>query len=70
MGKMCSLSRHTTSLLSGIASLECKLVKNANLGVCLLFTGVEFWPTFSTFCAKTREQNTLEPLAILYRVTC
>jgi hypothetical protein len=29
-------------MLSGIASLECKLVKNANQGVWLLFTGAEF----------------------------
>jgi hypothetical protein len=42
MGKMCSLSRHTTSLLSGIASLECKMVKNANLCAGSLFTGAEF----------------------------
>jgi hypothetical protein len=28
--------------LSGIASLECKMVKNANQGVGSLFTGAEF----------------------------
>jgi hypothetical protein len=39
---MCILSRHTTSLLSGITSLECKVVKNANQGVGSLFTGAEF----------------------------
>jgi hypothetical protein len=41
MGKLCSLSRHTTFLLSGIAGLECKLVKNASQHVLLLFTGTE-----------------------------
>jgi hypothetical protein len=39
---MCRTSRHTTSLLSGIASLECKLLKNANEGTESLFTGAEF----------------------------
>jgi hypothetical protein len=43
---MCSLPRHTTSLLSGIASLECKLVKNANQGVELLFTSTEILADF------------------------
>jgi hypothetical protein len=36
------MSRHTTSLLSGIASLEGKLVKNTNQGVESLFIGAEF----------------------------
>jgi hypothetical protein len=39
---MCSLSRHTTSLLSGIASLECMVVKITNQGAGSLFTGAEF----------------------------
>jgi hypothetical protein len=38
---MCRISRHTTLLLSGIASLECRLVKMANQGTGLLFIGVE-----------------------------
>jgi hypothetical protein len=42
MGEMCSLSRHTTSLLSGIASLECRVVKIANQGAGSLFINAEF----------------------------
>jgi hypothetical protein len=42
MGEMCSLSRHTTSLLSGIASLECRVVKIANQGARSLVIEVEF----------------------------
>jgi hypothetical protein len=38
---MCRLSRHTTLLLSGIASLECRVVKMANQGTSLLFIGAE-----------------------------
>jgi hypothetical protein len=41
MGKMCSFTRHTTFVLSGIASLECKVVKNAKQCAGLLFTGAE-----------------------------
>jgi hypothetical protein len=41
MGKLCSLLRHTTFLLGGIAGLERKLVKNASQRVLLLFTGAE-----------------------------
>jgi hypothetical protein len=39
---MCNFSRHTTSLLSGIASLECRVVKISNQGAGSLFTGAEF----------------------------
>jgi hypothetical protein len=42
MGEMCSLSRHTTSLLSGIASLECRVVKIANQGAGSLFISAKF----------------------------
>jgi hypothetical protein len=38
---MCRISRHTTLLLSGIASLECRMVKMANQGAGLLFIGAE-----------------------------
>jgi hypothetical protein len=38
---MCRISRHTTLLLSGIASLEFRVVKMANQGTGLLFIGVE-----------------------------
>jgi hypothetical protein len=49
---MCSLARHITSLLSGIARLECKMVKNANQCVGLLFTGAEFSGKFpSNLCS-------------------
>jgi hypothetical protein len=41
MGKMCRILRHTTSLLSGIASLECRVVKIANQGAGSLFIGAE-----------------------------
>jgi hypothetical protein len=46
MGKMCSFSRHTNSLLSGIASLECKMVKNAKQCAASLFTGAEIFGKF------------------------
>jgi hypothetical protein len=46
MGKLCSLSRHTTFLLSGIADLECKLVVNASQRVESLFTGAEISADF------------------------
>jgi hypothetical protein len=38
---MCRISRHTTLLLSGIASLECRVVKMAHQGTDLLFIGAE-----------------------------
>jgi hypothetical protein len=38
---MCKISRHTTLLLSGIASLECRVVKMANQGTGSLFIGAE-----------------------------
>jgi hypothetical protein len=38
---MCRISRHTTLLLSGIASLECRVVEMANQGTDLLFISVE-----------------------------
>jgi hypothetical protein len=38
---MCKISRHTTLLLSGIASLECRVVKMAKQGTGLLFIGAE-----------------------------
>jgi hypothetical protein len=38
---MCRISRHTTLLLSGIASLECKVVKTANQGTGSLFISAE-----------------------------
>jgi hypothetical protein len=38
---MCRISRHTTLLLSGIASLECRVVKMANQGTNSLFIGTE-----------------------------
>jgi hypothetical protein len=41
MGKWCSLSRHTTFMLDGIADSKCKMVKNASQHLDLLFTGVE-----------------------------
>jgi hypothetical protein len=65
MVKLCSLSRHTTSLLSGIADLECKLVKNASQRVESLFTGAEIVADFPAIYARFVDQTTLEPLAIL-----
>jgi hypothetical protein len=41
MGKLCSLSRHTTFLLGGIADLKCKMVKNAGQHLVSLFTRAE-----------------------------
>jgi hypothetical protein len=38
---MCRISRHTTLLLSGIASLECRVVKMANQGTGSLFIDAE-----------------------------
>jgi hypothetical protein len=38
---MCRNSRHTTLLLSGIAGLECRVVKMAKQGTGPLFTGAE-----------------------------
>jgi hypothetical protein len=38
---MCRISRHTTLLLSCIASLESRVVEMANQRVGLLFTGTE-----------------------------
>jgi hypothetical protein len=38
---MCRISRHTPLLLSGIASLECRVVKMANQGTSSLFIGAE-----------------------------
>jgi hypothetical protein len=38
---MCRSSRHATLLLSGIASLECRVVKMANQGTGLLFISAE-----------------------------
>jgi hypothetical protein len=38
---MCKISGHTTLLLSGIASLECRVVKMANQGAGLLLIGAE-----------------------------
>jgi hypothetical protein len=38
---MCRISRHTTLLLSGIASLEGRVVKMANQGTGLLFIDAE-----------------------------
>jgi hypothetical protein len=38
---MCRISRHTTLLLSGITSLECRVVKMANQGAGLLFISAE-----------------------------
>jgi hypothetical protein len=35
------ISRHATLLLSGIASLECRVVQMANQGTSLLFIGAE-----------------------------
>jgi hypothetical protein len=46
MGKLCSLSRHTTFLLSGIADLQGKVVKNASQCANPLFMGVEFSAKF------------------------
>jgi hypothetical protein len=46
MGKMCSFARHTTFLLSVIASLECKVVKNAKQCAGSLFTGAEIFVKF------------------------
>jgi hypothetical protein len=70
MGKMCSLSRHTTSLLSGIATLECKMVKMEikELGHCSLVSS--FQSSFFAICARSVDQTTLELLAFLQRVTC
>jgi hypothetical protein len=41
MGKLCSLSRHTTFMLGGIVDLKCKRVKIAGQHLDLLFTGAE-----------------------------
>jgi hypothetical protein len=41
MGKMCSFARHATFMKIGIASLECKVVKNAKQGLELLFMSAE-----------------------------
>jgi hypothetical protein len=38
---MCKISRHTTLLLTGIASLESRVVEMANQGAGLLFIGAE-----------------------------
>jgi hypothetical protein len=38
---MCRISRYTTFLLSGIASLECRVVKMANQSTGSLFIGAE-----------------------------
>jgi hypothetical protein len=38
---MCTISRHTTFLLSGIASLESRVEEMANQGAGLLFIGAE-----------------------------
>jgi hypothetical protein len=38
---MCKILRHKTLLLSGIASLECRVVKMANQGADFLFIGAE-----------------------------
>jgi hypothetical protein len=46
MGKLCSLWRHTTFLLSGIAGLPGKVVKTASQHVDPLFMGVEFSAKF------------------------
>jgi hypothetical protein len=46
MGKLCSLSRHTTFMLGGKAGLECKRVKNASQRLPLLFTGAEISAVF------------------------
>jgi hypothetical protein len=61
MGKLCSLSRHTTFLLSGIAGLPGKVVKNASQHVHPLFMGTEFSAKF--LCnAQSIDQTTLELL--------
>jgi hypothetical protein len=47
MGKLCSLSSQTTFMLGGMASMECKRVKNASQCLPLLFMGAENSVNFS-----------------------
>jgi hypothetical protein len=65
MGKMRSFARHTTFMKIGIASLECKVVKNAKQGARLLFIGAEFLPDFLCNLCSNQGVKTLEPLALL-----
>jgi hypothetical protein len=58
MGKLCSLSRHTTFLLSGIASLQRKMVKIASQHADSLFTSVEFPANLSCSLCQTRQSKT------------
>jgi hypothetical protein len=57
MGKMCRISRHTTSLLSGIASLERRVVKIANQGAGSL--APSFWHVALTFLLKPVSKGNL-----------
>jgi hypothetical protein len=41
MGKLCSLSRHITFTLDGIANSKCTVVKNSSQRLLLLFTKAE-----------------------------
>jgi hypothetical protein len=54
----------------GIADFECKGVKISKQGVELLFTDAEFFPDFPYNLCSNHLIKTLEPLALLKRVTC
>jgi hypothetical protein len=62
MGKLSSLSRHTTFLLSGIAGLQGKVVKNASQCADPLLWAPSFVPSFSAIYARSVDQTTLELL--------
>jgi hypothetical protein len=67
---MCRISRHTTSLLSGIASLECRVVELQIKVLDHCSSAPRFWPCCTDVPAQTSEQNPIEPSAFLKRITC
>jgi hypothetical protein len=62
MGKLCSLSRHTTFLLSAIAGLQGKVVKMQVNMLIHCSWALSFLPSFSAIYARSVDQTTLELL--------
>jgi hypothetical protein len=59
MGKLCSLSRHTTFMLDGIANSMCTVVKNSSQHLLLLFTKAEKILKFPCCSCQIYCSNTL-----------
>jgi hypothetical protein len=62
---MCRISRHTTLLLSGIASLESRVVEMANQGASLLFIGAE---NLANLACRSCSIPCIKPLPTIVKV--